>query len=406
MRSRIGHRAIVIGAWALLAVAPGVTTADVFANGGSAVADRLVACTEPAGPVTLASLEQVRTLVVGTWIRCEGSPLFSQFGDAEVGVEVDADGRFYRLFEAADGTLLRADGLDLEGTWAVIDTTAMNGPGSYQMNWKVMGLTKLTTPTFFESPPSLRLGQATDFARYERWTGAAPVSGLPPGADRCGHPTGPISPASEEQFRDLLIGSWTLCGDASALGDPTGEVGLEITADGHLYRLVRNADGTIIRGVGSGQEFSWTVTDTTAMNGPGSYQVDLQVAGGGTMFLTAQFLESPPFVRFVGMNAGPRADYLRGEPLPRAMPATGSNGLAPLLILAALVTLLGVALRAVSRVGRSERIHTTVERGRRHRRLDGLVVRTLRECSHGRIRSRRQFRARRCVSLRPLPTRR
>lgn len=355
MRACIG-RAIVITAWALLAVAPGVTTTGVFADGGSAVAQRQVACTEPVGPVTLASLEQVRALVVGTWIRCEGSPLFSQFADGEVGVEVDADGRFYRLFEAADGTLLRADGLDLEGTWAGIDTTAMNGPGSYQMNWKVMGLTMITTPTFFESPPSLRLGHATGFARYERWTGAAPVSGLPPGADRCGHPTGPITPASEEQFRDLLIGSWTLCGDTSALGDPTGEVGLEITADGHLHRLARTADGTIIRGVGPGQEFTWTVTDTTAMNGPGSYQVDLQVAGGGTMILTAQFLGSPPFVRFIGMNAGPRADYLRGEPSPTTMPATGSYALASLLVLAGLVTLLGVAMRAVAHVGRSERI--------------------------------------------------
>jgi hypothetical protein len=82
------------------------------------------------------------------------------------------------------------------------------------------------------------------------------------------------------------------------------------------------------------------------VNGRGSYQLALQ-ASGSSQYLFAEFFSSPSFVRFIGMNARPSADYLREAP-PTRMPATGSSGLAPILMLAALLTFVGAALRVAS----------------------------------------------------------
>jgi len=356
---RIRCRAIVI---LMVALAQVIATSDVSAEARAASAERRAqsACAEPGDPVTLTSVEQVSALAVGTWIRCEGPPQFGQVGGGEVGIEVDVDGRFYRLFEAVDGTLIRADGLDQEGEWTVIDTTSVNGPGSYQIDWSILGGGTLSTlPAFLDAPSSLRLDANPGSARYELWTGAPPVSGPPPdaGSGGCGHPTGPITPSAVGQVQDLLVGAWTRCGDTSVLGDPAGEVGIEFTADARFHRLVRDADGTTIRAVGDGQEGTWTVLDTTSANGPGSFQLNLQVMGGSVPTFPL-FFGTPPFVRFVGTTGLPSADYLRGEPLgitepvtpaPSELPVTGSGTSAPLLIVAVLVILLGVLLRTSSR---------------------------------------------------------
>jgi hypothetical protein len=318
-----------------------------------------ITCSEPGDPVSLSSVDQVARLAVGTWIRCEGPPVFGQVAVGDVGMEVDVDGHFYRVFDAGDGTLLRADGLDQEGTWELIDTSGVNGPGSYQMNWKALGSgTVITSVRMFESPPSLGLNESRGSARYERWTGSAPVPGLPPGVGegRCGHPTGVVTPSSVDQTRDLLVGVWTRCGEQSVVVNPAGEVGLEITADGHFYELARSADGTTTRLVGDGQTGVWTIIDTTAMNGPGSYQLDLQIAGQGMRTGQPVFLASPPFVRFVGIDMGVgqgNADYLRGEP-PTGFPRTGNGTIATLLISAVLATSLGLAMQVLSRKPRSK----------------------------------------------------
>jgi hypothetical protein len=45
-----------------------------------------------------------------------------------------------------------------EGTWAAIDTRAMNGPGTYQLNLKINGEgTVITLPVLSSGPPKMRL---------------------------------------------------------------------------------------------------------------------------------------------------------------------------------------------------------------------------------------------------------
>ena len=360
MRTKIQRR--VVATVAALGLAGMLSTvgsgATVAAQPQANLEQASEACSTPTDPVALTSVDQVAGLVVGTWIRCDGPPLFGDGSDGGVGVDVIGD-RFYRLYRAADGALIRAEGLEQEGTLTILDTTAMNGPGSYQTNWKVVGQgTFIFTPTFFQSASVMGLAGMTGSSRYERWTGPAPTSGLPPGtsATACGNPTTPIALTSVIQVQDLLVGPWTRCGDGSAIGNPDGEAGLEFTSDGSFRRLVRSADGTVVPGSGVGDQGTWTVIDTTTMNGPGSYQLNLTVDGDGTYISSPVFLASPLSVRFVATQTP--ADYVRGQPsdiaptspqAPTELPPTGDNTVVVLLISASLMMLFGVACRAGSR---------------------------------------------------------
>lgn len=162
----------------------------------------------------------------------------------------------------------------------------------------------------------------------------------------------------------MLVGAWTRCGTGSAIGDPTNEAGLEFSADGRLQRLVRAADGTVASGSGPGNEGAWTVIDTTDMNGPGSYQVDLTVDGSGTRITFPVILAAPSAVRFVGMTG---ADHLRGRPAdgvptpeptapqePTTLPPTGIGTSGVVFLSAVVVTLLGLALQTITRVRRTD----------------------------------------------------
>jgi hypothetical protein len=319
-------------------------------------------CSTPTDEVVPTSVEQVAGLLVGTWIRCDGAPMFGDGSAGEVGVDVVGD-RFYRLYRAADGSLIRAEGVDQEGTLTILDTTSTNGPGSYQTNWKLLGQgTAIFRPSFFQSPPVMGLAGMTGTAHYERWTGAAPTPGVPPGTvpSACGNRITPIELTSVAQVQDLLVGSWTHCAGVSAIGSAEGEAGLEFTSDGRFRRLVRSSDGTVTPGSGDGQEGTWTVIDATSMNGPGWYQVSLAVDGRGTYGSFSTFFESSPTsVRFVGMQGV--ADYVKGQPpngapsnppMPTELPPTGSATVVILLISAALMVLFGLTARSVTRLRR------------------------------------------------------
>ena len=165
------------------------------------------ACSTPTDEVVLTSVDQVAGLIDGTWIRCDGPPLFGDGTEGEVGVDVVGD-RFYRVYRAADGSLIRAEGIDQEGALAILDTTGTNGLGSYQTNWKLLGQgTAIFRPSFFQSPSVMGL-RMTGTAHYERWTGAAPTPGVPPGTSpsACGDRITPIALTSVAQAHDLRVG--------------------------------------------------------------------------------------------------------------------------------------------------------------------------------------------------------
>jgi hypothetical protein len=62
-----------------------------------------------------------------------------------------ADGRWYKVFTLSDGTLQR--GVDLnQGTWEIIDTNAMNGQPSFQLNLSTTRGTVIVHPEFSVAP--------------------------------------------------------------------------------------------------------------------------------------------------------------------------------------------------------------------------------------------------------------
>jgi hypothetical protein len=301
-------------------------------------------CVTPADPVILASLSQAKDLLIGTWVRCDGESLFAGQIGADIGLEVVPDGRFFRLYRGAGDTLIRAEGLEQEGRWTVLDSTAINGPGSYQVNLRLLGSgTRIIQPTFLSSPSTLSALGMEIHAVHQRWAGAAPIPGRSEGIGdgTCGQPTNPVVLSSAAQVKQLLVGTWILCNGRSVAGGTIdGEAGLEIKGNGQFTLLVRGADGGSLRATDSGAQGTWDVLDTSAMNGPGFYQVNFVSSGSEAPFSAAfaAFFQSPEFVRFVGFQNN--ADYLKVDQLP----TTGTGSMLVVAAAGLLLVLIGLAL--------------------------------------------------------------
>jgi LPXTG-motif cell wall-anchored protein len=144
-------------------------------------------CDRLRDPIAAPSMDQVLARLEGTWLRCGESSAFGAVAAGEVGFEVIGD-RWYRVYEQADGRLVRCDGADQEGWVEVVDTSAMNGPGAYQVDVTVLDVgIVLVQPTFFASPDAVRMSN-WPAADYLRWTGAQPVVASSP-------PSPPAAPA-------------------------------------------------------------------------------------------------------------------------------------------------------------------------------------------------------------------
>ncbi|MDY7106735.1 MAG: LPXTG cell wall anchor domain-containing protein [Actinomycetota bacterium] len=315
---RADRVAATLFALAATVLVAALTTVDAHAQeaGGEPASEVTAACPEPderADPVELTSVADVEALFVGTWIRCgDGAALPP--ADGAVGFEVGADGRFQRVYEQADGSLVRTSGLEQEGTWSVVDLTDVAGPGAYQIDLQLLGSgVTLNRTTFFATPPSLSMVNTAGLADYVRWTGDDPVDGVAPGGgdDPCANPDDPVSPASVAEVEDLFTGTWITCGDDSAFPDAEGAVGFQARPDGRFQRVYEQADGTLVRASGLGQEGTWSVVDNTATNGPGSYRVRLEMLGGGEMSHQVTFFATPVFLRLD--NLGEPVDHLRWD---------------------------------------------------------------------------------------------
>lgn len=286
-------------------------------------------CNTLESPVELTSTVQAEDLLTGVWVRCNGNSIFAAGAatDAiDVGIEF-VGGRFNRLYEAADGSLIRAEGADQEGTTAVIDTSAMNGPGFYQLNLEILGDGMLIVqPGFFGQPEALRLRQDGQVSDYVPFTGPPPTPGDPPGTGTgpCDTLKGPVALTSTSQVDDLLVGSWVRCdGDSLFAAGTAVDVGIEF-ADGRFYRLYRAADGSLVRAGGADQEGTTRVLSMSA----GAYQLNLEIAGDGTTSAQPLFFSQPDALRLNGGMPGTSGDYVRwsgGPPTPGAVPGAGTG---------------------------------------------------------------------------------
>jgi hypothetical protein len=110
---------------------------------------------------------------------------------------------------------------------------------------------------------------------------------------------------SAAELHARLLGRWQSCDVAVRFGPPDVS-GLEFTDDGHWYFL-ESRTGELERGSGFGDYGTFEIIDTSLMNGPGAFQVNLELNSGGTYILQWSLSESPRLLMLDSM--GSRALY-------------------------------------------------------------------------------------------------
>jgi hypothetical protein len=167
----------------------------------------------------------------------------------------------------------------------VIDTSAFNGPGSYQLNLNSARGSVITHPAWAAWPRKMRLNNNGVFvADYVLDQEGAPPP--PPPQHAVSYPPqtcdGPAASnngfADASAARSALIGRWLTC-RGSVFGS-RDEVGLEIKADGTWHKLNPESEGIVSEGRGFDREGTWKLLDLGGANGPGSFQVTLEHSGG------------------------------------------------------------------------------------------------------------------------------
>jgi hypothetical protein len=255
-----------------------------------------------------------RARIVGQWMSCGTT---SVFGTSEAGLEITADGNWYKLVENA-GQVVRATEPAAAGTYDVIDTSSMNGSGSFQLNLASGLGTVMVHPQFTNQPVKMAMNNMGVYeGLYVLPNQAFPPSldetfaaDFPPG-DCSGVEPAPGYTESLSEFESWITGRWLSCGGSvfGSAGDP-GDVGIDIAPDGTFHRLylLPGTDAIVVVGHGFGREGTWSALDTSQMNGPGSFQLDFHIAGTGSVNSFPQAASSP---RTLGLQNTMTADTSR-----------------------------------------------------------------------------------------------
>lgn len=259
---------------------------------GSALASLVAGCSVEERVVQEPLTEaEARALLVRTWILCDSPPSFFASSD-DVGLEVNEDGNWFKLYVDSNGSLTRRSGGMDSGTWEMLDTSDMNGPGHYQVNFGTPSGTYVSLPGFAISPVKMLLSNMGEFtstyvAAFDETPPWAPdLVPFAPDLSSCAlpPPTTNTAQSTDEMFSQI-IGKWASCG-GSLFPDGGGDVGLEITSLSGWHRLYPSTSpGTAVRGHGFDRAGVAQLVDTTMMNGPGWYQLDLESPGTGTSML-------------------------------------------------------------------------------------------------------------------------
>jgi hypothetical protein len=113
--------------------------------------------------------------------------------------------------------------------------------------------------------------------------------------------------ATQSDFDAAISGRWFLCGVPSMFGT-SNEIGLEITADQRWRKLCGSLEAPKSC-TGWGIAGSWESLDESYMNGPGSFQLNLMLDGGGTFTTTLKISSNGSHMRID--NQGVVAEYVR-----------------------------------------------------------------------------------------------
>jgi hypothetical protein len=239
-------------------------------GGGGNDAGGLPTCEAPSGPVhEYTSIADTETRVAGTWLLCSGG-IGSPADTA--GIELSS-GKAHFLQKVAD-TLVNGPGADYERTVSFVDATSMNGAGSYQINLSTDVGTNMYFSRTSEDGRFLELNEGTSGkqARYVR------VASKP----ACGISGAPHAYTSIADVEARIGGKWAVC--SGGINGPADTKGLEL--DGADAWFLVDASGSLARGAGWDYERDVAIIDATAMNGAGSYQINLSTGAGTNMYFS------------------------------------------------------------------------------------------------------------------------
>ena len=81
---------------------------------------------------TVGSAAELRQRILGLWYDCRQPSSRAPLGGDAAGIEFSGDGNWYFL-RLQGSTLVRKNGFGEAGTYEIVDTTIMNGPGHFQL---------------------------------------------------------------------------------------------------------------------------------------------------------------------------------------------------------------------------------------------------------------------------------
>jgi hypothetical protein len=300
-------------------VIPPVSTVDAagWASPNNTVrADRGPLCAADAGGVrTVQTDAEAVALLVGTWWVC-ASP--SAFGTHEAGVAIFADGTWNKVYAGSSGVTLGQDHED-RGTWVLTGSTTTNGGTAWGVGMVLEGGGGNGFSVSFANSMLKMHVENMSFHRadYVRDDSVAPTQApavtypaIDPAAICSAPAQGAIETPTREALVSAMVGQWMSCGGSAFCGD---EVGVELTADGAYYKLYAAGAGRVRRGSSFGQSGQWSVTDLSAMYGPGALQVGLNDTTLGGIIVHPTFTASPRTMH-LDNNGVCVADYVLNEP--------------------------------------------------------------------------------------------
>ena len=109
------------------------------------------------------------------------------------------------------------------------------------------------------------------------------------------NPSGQFATPNLDAFRAAISQRWLLCGTQSIFSPSGRDIGLEITTDGHWYRLFLGSGGGTVRGAGFDEEGTWDTV--TVGDGTQPYQLNFHIFGSGMIYTRPALAETPRAMR-------------------------------------------------------------------------------------------------------------
>jgi hypothetical protein len=96
---------------------------------------------------------------MGRWMACEFPTVFGT--SDEVGVEIVDTGLWYKLYANENGQIVRGQGFGQAGYWRYADTSCMNEPGTFQIDFLGAPTYVSIVPKFSKGPRKMLAGSET-----------------------------------------------------------------------------------------------------------------------------------------------------------------------------------------------------------------------------------------------------